>query len=161
MSTSRSRRDRQVPVRAGRYGRQPAWWVLRERGTRHADLIPVTGRSSGYVSAVLSGFSVPTSHFVESVSAFLKLPPEELFTGEVLAASRRRPQLEVDIERGPGRPPTARVGRYGRQPAYWLLRRRGIAQARLAFLSGRSMGHVNSALNGFSRPYPSLVEAAS
>ncbi|MDQ3569824.1 MAG: hypothetical protein M3396_04220, partial [Actinomycetota bacterium] len=72
--------------RVGRYGRQPAYWELRTRGVRQGALVPASGRSSGYISAVLNGFSLPDRRFVESLTGVTKLHPSGLFTTEVLDA---------------------------------------------------------------------------
>jgi transcriptional regulator with XRE-family HTH domain len=122
--------------------------VLRARGVRQAEVAQVTYRSNGYVSEVLRGSMAPDPAFVDAVSAFLDLRPEELFTEGLLVAVDRRRQ-------GPSRlvgRPSGREGPYGRQPAYWLLRSRGIRQEDLIPVLGRSRGHVSAVLNGFSIP---------
>lgn len=142
-------------ARVGRLGRQPAYWVLRERRIRQAEVSRLTGQSSGYVSLVFNGSMVPTPSFIDCVAGFLGLAPGELFTEELLESTGRRiPGLA-----GPF--PSRRVGRYGRQRAYWLLRKQGIRQADLASFLGRSGGYVSSVLNGYRLPDRRFVEVVS
>jgi hypothetical protein len=47
-------------------------------------LAGVLGRTSGHVSKVLNGFILPDRRFVEVVGDFLREPPAELLTDEVL-----------------------------------------------------------------------------
>jgi hypothetical protein len=89
------------------------------------------------------------------VGEFLGLAPAELFTDELLEGSRTR------IAGRPGPPPSRRVGPYGRQPAYSLLRERGLRQHALAGVLGRTSGHVSQVLNGFILPDRRFVEAVS
>ena len=99
---------------------------------------------------------MPTPSFVDAVAGLLDLAPSELFTAELLEASRVRTCI------GPyGAPPSRRIGPYGRQPAYWLLRERGIRQADLTPALGRAGGHVSSVLNGFIPPDQRFVETVS
>jgi len=142
-------------ARPGRFGRQPAYWILRERRVRHAEICRVTGQGSGYVSQVLNGSRVPPPSFLDAVGEFLGLAPAELFTDELLEGSRTR------IAGRPGPPPSRRVGPYGRQPAYSLLRERGLRQHALAGVLGRTSGHVSQVLNGFILPDRRFVEAVS
>lgn len=140
-------------ARPGRFGRQPAYWVLRERRLPQGELCRATGQSSGYVSQVLNGSRVPTSSFLNAVSGFLGLDPAELFTNELIEASRNRDPGLV------GPPPSERVGPHGRQPAYWMLRQRGITQDGLSAALGCSLGHVSKVLNGFLLPDQRFVDA--
>jgi transcriptional regulator with XRE-family HTH domain len=143
-------------ARIGRFGRQPAYRLLRERRIRQVDLVTATGRSKGHVSQVLNGSAVPTPSFVDAVSELLDLAPSDLFTAELLEASLVRTRV------GPyGAPPSRRIGPYGRQPAYWLLRERGIRQGDLTPALGRAGGHVSSVLNGFIPPDQRFVETLS
>lgn len=143
-------------ARTGRFGRQPAYWVLRERRIPQGDLMPLGGRSTSHVSQVLNGSTVPDLSFVESVSKVLDLAPSDLFTADLLDASRRRVPGLV------GPPPSRRVGPYGRQPAYWMLRNQGIRQNDLGVILGRSDGgHVSKVLNGFLLPDVRFVVATS
>lgn len=135
-------------ARIGRFGRQPAYWILRERR-----ICGVTGQSSGYISMVLNGSMVPKASFIEAVGTFLRLDPTELFTAGLIEASRTRDFV--------GPPPSPRVGPYGRQPAYWMLRRQGIRQHHLGAVLGRSPGQVSRVLNGFILPDQRFVEAVS
>jgi hypothetical protein len=71
----------------GRYGRQPAYFALKDHGVRHQDLANIVGRSTGFVSAVLNGFSIPNGMFVDAVSETLgSMSKGELFTPELLEA---------------------------------------------------------------------------
>ncbi len=142
------------PARPGRFGRQPAYAILQDRSMRQVQLASGTGRPSGYVNRVLNGAALPDASFVEAVSDFLGLAPGDLFTPEVLEASSR-PRSVLPA----GAPPSRRVGRFGRQPAYWELRRRGIRQAALVPTSGRSSGYISAVLNGFSLPDRRFVES--
>ena len=74
--------------REGQYERQPAYWLLADRGIRQEDLIAFLGRSRGHISAVLNGFSLPDDGFVNALSDTLAVEPADLFSIEVLAASR-------------------------------------------------------------------------
>ena len=74
----------------GRYGRQPAYFVLRDQRVRQQDLAGAVGRSTGFVSAVLNGFSVPDRSFVEVVAQVLKRSERELFSAELLQAVGER-----------------------------------------------------------------------
>lgn len=143
-------------ARIGRFGRQPAYQLLRERGVRRVDLVTVTGSSEGHLSRVLNGSEVPTPSFVDAVARFLELDPSDLFTVELLEASRTRPRS------GPyGAPPSRHVGPYGRQPAYWVLRERGIRQGDLIPALGRTGGHISRVLNGFMPPDEWFVDTVS
>ncbi|HSH61838.1 MAG TPA: helix-turn-helix transcriptional regulator [Acidimicrobiales bacterium] len=143
-------------ARVGRFGRQPVYWILRERRLTQVKLCRVTGQDSSYVSMVLNGSRVPSPSFLDVVSGFLGLAPSELFTVELVEASRTR----IDDGR-PGPPPSQRVGPYGRQPAYWRLRECGIRQHSLAARLGRTSGHVSKVLNGFILPDRRFVEEVS
>ena len=76
--------------REGQYERQPAYWLLPDRGIRQEDLIPVLGCSRGHISAVLNGFSLPDAGFVKTLSETLAAEPSDLFTPEVLATAPER-----------------------------------------------------------------------
>lgn len=144
-------------ARVGRLGRQPAYWILRQRGIHHAEICRLTGQSSGYVSMVLNGSMAPTPSFVNAVVEFLGLTSAELFTDELIEAVRGR------IAGLGGPPPSRRAGPHGRQPAYWLLRERGIRQTDLGAVLGRTGGHVSQVLNGFvlaDRPFVEAVNDA-
>ena len=52
-----------------------------------------------------------------------------------------------------------RVGRFGLQPAHALMRERGIPQAELMALTGRSNGHVSNVLNGVQVPDAAFIQA--
>ena len=95
---------------------------------------------------VLNGSIVPTNSFIDAVARFLELSSAELFTDELIAASRGRIAGLV------GAPPSRRVGLHGRQPAYWLLRQRGVRQTDLGAVLGRPGGDVSKVLNGFILP---------
>lgn len=110
--------------RIGRFGRQPAHELLRAKRIRQAEAAQFTTRSNGYVSEVLRGSLAPDPAFVDALSAFLELPPDELFTETLLEAVDRRRQAPSRVL---GRP-SGREGRYGRQPAYGVLRTRGVRQ---------------------------------
>lgn len=143
-------------ARIGRFGRQPAYQVLRERGVRRADLATVTGSSQGHLSRVLNGSAVPTPSFVDAAAGLLDSDSSDLFTAELLEASRTRTRV------GPfGAPPSRRVGPYGRQPAYWVLRERGIRQGDLIPALGRAGGHISRVLNGFMPPDDWFVDTVS
>ena len=143
------------PARLGPFGRQPAYWVLRDRQIQQAEVCRATGHSSGYVSMVLNGSMVPTDSFIDAVARFLELSSAELFTDELIEASRSRIAGLV------GAPPSRRVGLNGRQPAYWLLRERGVRQTDLGAVLGRPGGDVSKVLNGFILPDRRFVEAVS
>lgn len=74
----------------GRYGRQPLYWRLRERGITQASIGALVGRSTSYVHGVLSGYWAPGTAFVTSVSHHLGLPSEALFTEKLLEDSERQ-----------------------------------------------------------------------
>ncbi len=107
------------------YGRQPVLDVLQERGLPQTALVAVTKRPIGYIYGVLKGNWAPYGEFTQAVAKFLKLPPEKLFTPEILEASRFRDSGAGPTNRVPRHP---LVSRYGRQPVYWVLRERGIPQ---------------------------------
>lgn len=142
-------------ARVGRFGRQPAYWVLRERRICQAELVSVTGRSQGHVGQVLNGATVPEQSFVTAMAKFLELTPAELFTNDLLDASRLR------VTGLSGASPSQRVGRYGRQPAYWRLRECGIRQSDVGAMLGRNGGQISRVLNGFSPPDQRFVEVVS
>ena len=71
----------------GRYGRQPLYWHMRERGVTQASLGAVVGRSTSYVHGVLSGYWAPDAAFITTVSDHLGLPRETLFTDKLLEDS--------------------------------------------------------------------------
>lgn len=142
------------PATPGRFGRQPAYSVLPDRGLRQVHLAAVTGRTSGYVNRVLNGAARPDAAFVDAVAGFLGLGAGDLFTPEALEASSL-PRSSLPV----GAPPSRRVGRFGRQPAYWVLRGRGIRQGDLIPTSGHSAGYVSAVLNGFSLPDRGFVES--
>ena len=131
---------------------------MRERGIRQAELMAVTGRSNGHVSNVLNGVQVPDAAFIQAVCAFLGPESEQLFTA-VLELSRERERSRHN--RFVGWPATGREGSFGRQPAYWVLRRRGIAQADLVSVLGRSGGYISTVLNGHRPPDSGMVEQLS
>jgi transcriptional regulator with XRE-family HTH domain len=108
-------------ARIGRFGRQPADQLLRERLVRRVDLVTVTGCSEDRIGRVLNGSEIPTPSLVDAVAGLLDLAPSDLFTAELLEASRVRTRVGSY-----GPLPSRTVGPYGRQPAYWLLRERGI-----------------------------------
>jgi len=138
----------------GRYGRQPAYWLLRARGIPQAKLGAVTAHSQGYVSQVLNGSGLPDRSFVKRAAEFLNVAADELFSSEVLqATSRPRPPAPR------GAPPSQYVGRYGRQPAYFALKDHGVRHQDLANIVGRSTGFVSAVLNGFSIPNGRFVDA--
>lgn len=140
----------------GPFGRQPAYWVLRERGIPHRLLGPVVGRSTSYVHAVLSGMWAPEPAFISALAEFVGLGEEELFSEELRDGSRRRDDPRV----APGaQTRRARLGRFGRQPAYWVLRDRRVQQAEVARVTGTSVGAVSQVLNGSTVPRPSFIEA--
>lgn len=141
--------------RTGRFGRQPAYWILRQRRVPHGEICRLTGQSAGHVSMVLNGSTIPTLSFVDAVAEFLGLAAAELFTDELLEASRTR----IGGVAGPS--PSRRVGPHGRQPAYWLLRERGIRQGDLGAVLGRTAGHVSKVLNGFIAADTRFVEVVS
>ncbi len=143
-------------TRIGRFGRQPAYWALREQGIRQAEVAAHTRRSQGGISEVLNGSAVPPLSLVAALSELLDKSPTELFTNELLQASSAR-----DPHATGRRPPSKRVGPLGRQPAYWVLRERGIPQAQVAAMAGRSLGKVSSVLNGHSRPDQRFVDRLS
>ncbi len=148
---------RRPPGRIGPYGRQPAYWLLRDRGMTQQELGSAVLRSTSYVNGVLNGLWAPDPSFLAAVSEFLGEPPEALFTPDVLEASeerRRDGAAGAAAIRG-------RVGPYGRQPAYWVLRGRGIAQTELKAITGRSHGYVSQVLNGWGVPDPSFVNTAA
>lgn len=116
----------------------------------------MTGCSQDRIGRVLNGSAIPTPSFVDAVAEYLDLAPSELFTAELLEASRIRTRI------GPyGPSPSHHVGPYGRQPAYWLLRERGIRQGDLTPALGRAGGHVSSVLNGFIPPDQRFLETVS
>jgi len=78
------------------------------------------------------------------MAKFLELTPAELFTNDLLDASRLR------VTGLSGASPSQRVGRYGRQPAYWRLRECGIRQSDVGAMLGRNGGQISRVLNGFS-----------
>ncbi len=148
---------RRPPGRVGRYGRQPAYWLLRERGMSQQQLAALIHRSTNYVNGVLNGHWVPDRSFLAAVSEALGEVLEALFTADLLEASELR-----RIGSGAGAAAVrGRVGAYGRQPAYWVLRARGIAQAELVAVTGRSHGYVSQVLNGSAVPDPSFVRTAA
>ncbi len=140
-------------ARVGRFGRQAAYWVLRDRRVRREELVSVLGWSQGYISEVINGSRVPAASFLDAMAEFLALEPDQLFTTELMEASRSRTAGLA------GPPPSQRVGRYGRQPAYWALRAQGISQGQLGTRLGRSGGHVSLVLNGFLVPDRRFVQA--
>jgi len=142
------------PATPGRFGRQPAYSVLQDRGLRQVQLAAATARTGGYVNRVLNGAALPDAAFVEAVAGFLGLGAGDLFTPEVVEASSA-PRSSLPS----GAPPSRRVGRFGRQPAYWVLRSGGIRQGDLVPTSGHSGGYISAVLNGFSLPDSSFVEA--
>lgn len=142
-------------ARIGRFGRQPAYWVLRERRVRRVELVSLTRRSMGHVSEVLNGSAVPEPSFVDAVAEYLQLAPAELFSNDLLDASR----LRITGLSGPS--PSQHVGPYGRQPAYWRLRERGVRQSDVGAMLGRSSGQISKVLNGFSLPDQRFVQVVS
>lgn len=138
----------------GRFGLQPAHGLLRERGIPQAHLVSLTGCSNGQVSEVLRGFRAPSALLVDALSELLGLSPEELFAQPLLEAARRGHDRF-------GRPPSGREGPFGRQPAYWTLRTRGIRQEDLIPVLARSRGHISAVLNGFSLPDARFVRNLS
>jgi transcriptional regulator with XRE-family HTH domain len=144
--------SREPPL--GRFGRQPAHRVLRERGIPQADLVQLTGCSPGQISEVLRGFRLPSPSLIDALSELLGLSAEELFAPAVLEAARPAPDRL-------GRPPSGRAGPFGRQPAYWALRKRGMRQDDLMVLLGRSRGHISAVLNGFALPDVRFVQKLS
>lgn len=142
----------------GPYGRQPLYWLLRERGITHSMLGATTSRSTSYVGGVLNGFWAPEIAFVSAVSDWLGLPKETLFTPDLLEASVRRADPRW-VHGAQAR--RARVGRFGRQPAYWVLHERRIRQVELEPVVGRSQGQISQVLNGVTVPDPSFLEAVA
>ena len=110
-----------------------------------ASLSTVVGRSVSFVNGVLNGAWVTDMAFVTAVSRFLQLPKERLFSAELLEASslRGKPRLAHLAQAR-----RARVGRLGRQPAYWILRERRVRQAEISRLTGQSSGYVSLVFNG-------------
>ncbi|MDQ3571122.1 MAG: transcriptional regulator [Actinomycetota bacterium] len=150
------RNGQALRARIGRFGRQPAYWLLYEKRIRRVELVKVTGCSQGRLSQILNGSALPTPSFVEATCELLEMSPSELFTEELLKA------VEARASGGLVRPPPSRrPGRYGRQPAYWRLREQGITQTEVASILGRSVGGVSWVLNGHSAPDRRLVEALS
>ena len=148
---------RRPPGRVGPYGRQPAYWLLRERDMSQQELGAFLPCSTSYVNGVLNGHWVPDPSFLAAAGEFLGEPPEALFTPDLLEASevrRREGAAGAAAIRG-------RVGPYGRQPAYWVLRTRGIAQTELKAVTGRSHGYVSQVLNGSAVPDPSFVNTVA
>lgn len=140
-------------ARVGRFGRQAAYWVLRDRRVRREELVSVLGWSQGYISEVVNGSRVPAPSFLDAMARFLALEADQLFSTELMEASRSR------IASLAGPPPSQRVGPYGRQPAYWSLRAQGVTQGELGARLGRSGGHVSLVLNGFLVPDRRLLQA--
>ena len=144
---------RRPPGREGRFGRQPAYWALRERDISQGELATFLSRPTSYVSGFLNGFWAPGPSLIRRVGEFLGAAPEALFTAEVLEASKPAGQDgPADTAAGRGR-----VGRHGRQPAYWLLRNKGISQTKLVAATGRPHSYVSQILNGWGVPDPSFV----
>jgi len=144
--------------KVGRYGRQPLYWYLRERGITQASLGAVVGRSTSYVHGVLSGYWTPTAAFLATVSHHLGLPRETLFTEKLLEDSERPGILRVADD---GRARRARIGRFGRQPADQLLRERRVRRVDLVTVTGCSQDRIGRVLNGSAIPTPSFVDAAA
>ncbi len=142
----------------GRFGRQPVYWILRERGVTQVALGSTVGRTTSFVNAVLNGSLAPEIAFVTAISDLLVQPKEALFTEGLLEASRRRdePRLAHD-----GQARRARIGRFGRQPAYWILRERQLHQSALASAMDCSQGYVSEVLNGSRVPDPSFVDGVA
>lgn len=90
MEASRTRDARLVgpppSQRVGPYGRQPAYWMLRERRISQTDLGVAIACRGGHVSKVLNGFVLPDGRFVDAVVDALGMAPTELFSAEVLDA---------------------------------------------------------------------------
>jgi hypothetical protein len=101
---------------------------MRERGITQASLGVVVGRATSYVHGALSGYWVPDAAFVATVSGHLDLPREALFTDKLLEDSERPGEIRTADDAKARR---ARIGRFGRQPAYQLLRERRIRQVEL------------------------------
>lgn len=147
---------RRPGAQVGPFGRQPAYWILRERGIPLRVLGPVVGRSTSYVHAVLSGTWAPEPAFISAVADFLGLGRGGAVQRELRDGSRRRdePRLAPDSQTRP-----ARLGRFRRQPAYWVLRDRRVRQADIARVTRTSGGSVSQMLNGSTVPPPSFMEA--
>lgn len=62
-------------ARLGRFGRQPAYWILHDRGVPQVEVARVTGTSGGAVSQMLNGSTVPPPSVIEAVGELLGLPP--------------------------------------------------------------------------------------
>jgi len=63
----------------GRHGRQPAYWVLRQRRIPQGHFGGALDCTGGAVSRVLNGFKLPDRRFVEAAADVLGMAPEELF----------------------------------------------------------------------------------
>jgi transcriptional regulator with XRE-family HTH domain len=68
----------------GVYGIRPEFHVMRKRGIGITMLSRYVGVSVGLASAILSGRTVPSRHFVERSAQFLGLPADQLFSPELL-----------------------------------------------------------------------------
>ncbi len=139
----------------GPYGRQPVYWVLRERGITQTALGSVVARSTSYVSGVLNGFWAPDLAFLAALSETLGLAKEALFSTELVEASQLRGEPRVASD---GQARRARPGRFGRQPAYGILREKRLQQGEVCRVTGQSSSYVSQVLNGSRVPDPSFVD---
>jgi transcriptional regulator with XRE-family HTH domain len=140
----------------GPYGRQPLYWVLRERGITQGQMSAATQRSTSHLRGVLNGSWVADAALVTAVSDFLGLPRESLFTDELLEASALRGEpRKASISQAR----RARVGRFGRQAAYWVLRDRRVRREELVSALGWSQGYISEVVNGSRVPAQSFLDA--